>query len=116
MADIRLDAIQFIEALELHFSELPTEKEATSRGKVGCAVKFQACVQNQACNSITLLKGLHFLWMHIHQNILTNEYLKEEYKLGWCQEYNNILSFCKAYRMPNSTSKFEEVDFLEGFK
>lgn len=116
MADIRLNAIQFIEALALHFNKLHTEKEATSRGKVACAVKFQACVQNQVCNSTSLLKGLHFLWTHIHQNILTNRYLKEEYKLGWCQEYNNILSFCKAYQMLNSPHKSASIDFLEGFK
>lgn len=116
MADTRLNAIQFMEALALHFSKLRTEKEATSRGKDSCAVKFRACVQNQACNSITLTDGLHSLWMHIHQNILPNRYLKEEYKLGWCQEYNSILALCKTYRRIDSTCKFEEVDFLAGFK
>ena len=116
MADIRLDAIQFIEALALHFSKLHAEKTATSRGKVGCAVKFQACVQNQVCNSTTLLSGLHSLWMHIHQNILPNKYLKEEYKLGWCQEYNSILAFCKTYRRIDLPCKSAEVDFLAGFK
>lgn len=116
MADTRLIATEFIEALAKHFNKLHTETENTSRGKVGCAVKFQACVQNQVCNSITLLDGLHFLWMHIQQNILPNRYLKEEYKLGWCQEYNNILAFCKSYKMVQYTPKYAEVDFLEGFK
>lgn len=116
MADTRLNAIEFMEALALHFSKLHTETEDTSRGKVACAVKFQACVQNQVCNSTTLLDGLHFLWMHIQQNILTNRYLKEEYKLGWCQEYNNILAFCKSYRMIDSPHKSASIDYLEGFK
>ncbi len=116
MADIRLNAIEFIEALAKHFNKLHNETENTSRGKVGCAVKFQACVQNQVCNSTSLLKGLHFLWMHIHQNILPNKYLKKEYKLGWCQEYNNILTFCKAYQMIRYAPKYSEVDYLEGFK
>lgn len=115
MANIRL-ATEFMAGLALHFSKLHTEKEDTSRGKVACAVKFQACVQNQVCNATTLLAGLHFLWMHIHQNILTNRYLKEEYKLGWCQEYNNILAFCKSYRMIDSPHKSAAVDFLAGFK
>ena len=116
MANIRLKAMEFIEALALHFSKLHTEKEATSRGKVACAMKFQKCVQDRVCNEVTLLDVLHFLWMHISQNILTNKYLKEEYKLGWCQEYNNILAFCKTYRMIDSPCKSAEVDFLEGFK
>lgn len=116
MADIRLNAIEFMKALTLHFSKLHTETEDTSRGKVACAVKFQKCVQDRVCNDTTLLDGLHFLWMHIQQNVLTNRYLKEEYKLGWCQEYNDILAFCKAYRMIDSPHKCAAIDFLAGFK
>ena len=70
MAAIRLVATEFIEALAKHFSKLHTEKAATSRGKVGCAVKFQACVHNQVCNATSLLKGLHFLWMHAEVDFL----------------------------------------------